>query len=54
MWNEAVWPNLKYCPGIHLQGPMQTMNILSQDIRHTNNDSNRQPPECKSEGYGLS
>jgi hypothetical protein len=40
-----LWPNLRYYLGIHLEGLMKTMIILSQDSWSPSQDSNPGPPE---------
>jgi hypothetical protein len=43
-WKRS-WPNLRYYPGICLEGLRKTTKILSQDSRHPGRDLNQGSPE---------
>jgi len=44
---------LRYCNGIYLEELQKTTKTLSQDCRCLSRDSNRDPPEYKSEALPL-
>jgi hypothetical protein len=44
---KRLWPNLRYYPGICLDGLSNTTKILSQDSRSPDRDLNPKPPECE-------
>jgi hypothetical protein len=52
-WKECgrKWsrPNLRYCPGIRLEGLRKTMKNLSHDIWSPGRDFNTGPPEYQAE-----
>jgi hypothetical protein len=44
-WRKRPWPNLRYCPGICLQGLRKTTRNLNQDSRSPQRDLNPGPLE---------
>jgi hypothetical protein len=49
---KRSWPNIRYYPGIFLEGLRKTTKNLSQDIQALGRDLNLGPPEY--EGLSLS
>jgi hypothetical protein len=44
-WKKRQWSNLKYYPGIYLEGLRKMTEILSQQSRSSGRDLNSGPPE---------
>jgi hypothetical protein len=44
---KRSWPNLRYCPGICLDGLRKTTKKLSQDSKSVGRDLNPGPPDYK-------
>jgi hypothetical protein len=45
MWKKWPWPNLKYYPGIYLEGIRKNMKNLCKDSRSPGQDLNPETPE---------
>jgi hypothetical protein len=48
-WRKQPWPDLKYHPGICLQGLRKTIKNQSQDSQYQAQDLNTKPPKYKAE-----
>jgi hypothetical protein len=52
-WGKQLWPNLRYYPGICLEGLRKTTDNRSQNSWYPDQDTNQAPPECKSKALLL-
>jgi hypothetical protein len=49
IWKVRSWPNLRYYPGICLEGSRKTTKNLSKASRSLGRDLNPGPPEYEAE-----
>lgn len=52
-WGKQLWPNLRYCPGICMEGLRKTTDSHSQDSWCPDQDTNQAPSEYKSKALLL-